>query len=106
MHGYVGAESLNCYNIGHINKNGDTTAGILGHQDISNNNNGIDVTIVNSYYLQETAQKDIGNKDGTNRKTNKEFLTSTFVEIGNDEENVWTIYSDKNNGFPCIKEIE
>lgn len=91
---------INCYSIGKITKKDDDgTGGILG-QDYYNK-----VAIINCFYLTGTASLDVGNKNEVNRAKNKIFLINEFMQTANEEEEIYAVYDNKNDGYPCIKEI-
>lgn len=101
LRGTSGGEMRNCYNIGNVTmESNQGAAGILG-QDYYKK-----VVLTNCYYLSGTAALDVGNKTEVSRATNKDFLINEFMETANEEEEVYAIYDNKNDGYPCIKEIE
>ena len=84
----------NCYNVGKVNGT-SVVGGIIGKNQNS-------TTILNSYYLNGTAEKDQGSETGNSLNKTKEFITTTFVETANAEQEIWSVNSEQNDGWPSL----
>ena len=93
---YSKCEIKNCYNIG-IVKGNNHLGGIMG--------DNLNSTVpINSYYLEGTANLDIGTRNVSNLKKDKTFLITTFIETANAGETVWKVDANENNGYPILVE--
>lgn len=82
----------NCYNVGNISCDSIYAGGMIGLQDAQTD------TIVNSYYLNTCGAEGSGEA-----KTDDEMRDRTFVDLLNNETDVWCF--DKNNvnhGYPIL----
>ena len=83
----------NCYNAGAVQGN-SKVGGLIGESSGT-------LTVTNSYYLTGTAASDTGNAAATEYAKDKTFLTTTFVTTAGTS--VWEVVENKNNGFPILK---
>ena len=96
----------NCYNVGEMksDKNDEKKfiGGLLGYSEND--------MITNCYYLQGMAIKGVANQSDDNNqrgKTREEMLESEFVELLNNNTDVWMSDTEKvNNGYPILKKFE
>ena len=88
----------NSYNLGIITGK-ENVGGILGQNTNS-------ATIMNSYYLEGTANLDEGTGNTANLAKLAEYIKTTFVTNANMTEKIWEIEEGKNNGYPIIIGIE
>ena len=84
----------NCYNIGQL-KGTSGVGGIIGNNENSS-------TATNSYYLPKTATSDYGNISENNYAKDKEFITTNFVNIANQDGLIWKVVTGENNGYPIL----
>ena len=88
----------NCYNIGQL-KGTSGVGGIIGNNENSS-------TATNSYYLPKTATSDYGNISENNYAKDKEFITTNFVNIANQDGLIWKVVTGENNGYPVLIKTE
>lgn len=82
----------NCYNVGNISCDSIYAGGIIGLQ------NAQDDTIVNSYYLNTCGAEGSGEA-----KTDDEMRDRTFVDLLNNETDVWCFdQNNVNHGYPIL----
>lgn len=84
----------NCYNIGQL-KGTSGVGGIIGNNENSS-------TATNSYYLPKTAISDYGNISENNYAKDKEFITTNFVNVANQDGLIWKVVTGENNGYPIL----
>ena len=90
----VAGKIKNCYNIGQL-KGTSGVGGIIGNNENSS-------TATNSYYLPKTATSDYGNISENNYAKDKEFITTNFVNIANQDGLIWKVVTGENNGYPIL----
>lgn len=82
----------NCYNVGNISCDSIYAGGIIGLQDAQTD------TIVNSYYLNTCGAEGSGEA-----KTDDEMRDRTFVDLLNNETDVWCFdQNNVNHGYPIL----
>ena len=82
----------NCYNVGNISCDSIYAGGIIGLQNAQAD------TIVNSYYLNTCGAEDSGEA-----KTDDEMRDRAFVDLLNNETDVWCFdQNNVNHGYPIL----
>ena len=83
----------NCYNVGKISCDSTYAGGIIGLQNAQT-----DTIIVNSYYLNTCGAEGLGEA-----KTDDEMRDRTFVDLLNNETDVWCFdQNNVNHGYPIL----